>query len=210
MALKRAASCLRALRSPSASPRPLITTGRKAAFFSRCSTPQWHPLQRQSSPYIKQRRLRSTTSDPHSNPPPIQSYTYDQVRSMIDSDDHDEPSFRPSIIIDVREPHELQKTGRIPTAENVPISSSPEAFFLPEDEFEERFGFQMPPKQPSEGETDEQFGGVVFYCKAGVRSRAAAVMAQQAGWRDVGSYAGSMDEWIGRGGEVEGKGESPR
>lgn len=47
---------------------------------------------------------------------------------------------------------------------------------------------------------------VVFYCKAGVRSRAAARLAGgEGGWSGVrvGEYAGSWDEWVGRGGEVE-------
>jgi len=57
--------------------------------------------------------------------------------------------------------------------------------------------------------------GVVFYCKAGVRSRTAARMARGAGWGEgsvkegegeggVGEYAGSWDEWKGRGGGVGG------
>ena len=44
---------------------------------------------------------------------------------------------------------------------------------------------------------------LVFYCKAGVRSRAAAGMARMAGWKRTGEYGGSWDEWVGRGGEVE-------
>jgi rhodanese-related sulfurtransferase len=46
---------------------------------------------------------------------------------------------------------------------------------------------------------------VVFYCKAGVRSRAAARLAR--GWEGegvrVGEYKGSWVEWVGRGGVVE-------
>ncbi len=42
----------------------------------------------------------------------------------------------------------------------------------------------------------------MFYCKAGVRSRAAAGMALQGGYGRVGEYAGSWDEWAGKGGRV--------
>jgi rhodanese-related sulfurtransferase len=49
---------------------------------------------------------------------------------------------------------------------------------------------------------------VVFYCKAGVRSRAAARMAAQAepmfGGK-VGEFPGSWLEWEGRGGKAERK-----
>jgi len=65
--------------------------------------------------------------------------------------------------------------------------------FLPPEEFEERFGWEKPGRETE----------VVFYCKAGVRSRAAARMAREAGWGvegGVGEYAGSWDEWVGRGG----------
>ncbi|KAK5443501.1 Thiosulfate sulfurtransferase rdl2, mitochondrial [Exophiala xenobiotica] len=98
------------------------------------------------------------------------------------------------ILIDVREPSELQSTGKIPGSQNLPIKSAPDAFFLGPEEFEERFGWQKP------GPNDE----VIFYCKAGVRSRAAAQLAGQAGFGGkIGEFPGSWVEWEGKGGEVE-------
>ena len=41
---------------------------------------------------------------------------------------------------------------------------------------------------------------VVLYCKAGVRSAAAAVMARQGGYACVGEYAGSWLDWERNGG----------
>ena len=93
----------------------------------------------------------------------------------------------------MREPSEIAQTGHIPHAKNLPITSHPDALFLPAEEFEDRFSF---PKPTAETE-------VVFYCKAGVRSRAAAGMAREAGWERVGEYKGSWVEWVGRGGKVE-------
>lgn len=75
----------------------------------------------------------------------------------------------------------------------MPIASSPDALFLPTDAFEDKFDFPKP------GHDVE----VVFYCKAGVRSRAAAGMAKMAGWERVGEYEGSWVDWEGRGGEVK-------
>jgi len=72
----------------------------------------------------------------------------------------------------------------------MPITSSPDAPFLSPEDFEERFGFEKPGK-------DEE---VVFYCKAGVRSRMGAVLGKEAGWR-VGEYRGSWLDWVGHGGE---------
>lgn len=42
-----------------------------------------------------------------------------------------------------------------------------------------------------------------MYCKAGVRSRAAAKLAGQGGWKRVAEYPGSWLEWYEKGGEVE-------
>ncbi|KAE8147871.1 Rhodanese-like domain-containing protein [Aspergillus avenaceus] len=110
------------------------------------------------------------------------------------------PPSRPQkdlILIDVREPAELAATGIIPSAISVPLASQPDAFFLTPEEFENRFGY---PK-PGVGER----GDVVFYCKAGVRARAAAQLAVQAGYdvERVGVYEGSWLDWAGRGGRVE-------
>ncbi|KAK0751003.1 Rhodanese-like domain-containing protein, partial [Schizothecium vesticola] len=96
-------------------------------------------------------------------------------------------------IIDVREPSELQHTGRIPGAINIPVTSNPDSFHIAAEEFEDRFGF---PRPAADGEA-------VFYCKAGVRSRAAAGLARDAGWTRVGEYPGSWLDWEKRGGKVE-------
>jgi len=94
---------------------------------------------------------------------------------------------------DSREPSELKETGRIPGAINVPVKSAPDSFFLSDDEFEDNYGFPRPSKDSE----------VVFYCKAGVRSRAAAELAKSAGWKKVGEYPGSWLEWFEKGGKIE-------
>lgn len=42
-----------------------------------------------------------------------------------------------------------------------------------------------------------------MYCKAGVRSRAAAGLARQAGWEKVSEYQGSWLDWAGNGGKID-------
>lgn len=68
---------------------------------------------------------------------------------------------------------------------NIPIKSSPDALFLPAEEFEDRFGFEKP----------SQENEVVFYCRSGVRSSAAAELARQSGYEKVGEYRGSWLDW---------------
>ncbi|KAL8845122.1 MAG: hypothetical protein Q9176_000290 [Flavoplaca citrina] len=160
-----------------------------------------------------------------------------------------------TLLIDVREPSELDSTGRIPSAVSMPIVSNPDAIYLNPEDFEERFGFPKPGSSSSSssisatdaddireqseevesskgnpapytaghggadvgaasvdedgdvgGQEDDRVQEVVFYCKAGVRSRAAMQMAQgEGGWNgvNVGQWAGGWVEWEKEGGKVE-------
>lgn len=125
-------------------------------------------------PYVPSRTLRN----PLTNNPQVQALTA-----------HPTPNKH---LIDVREPSE-HNAGTIPSALNIPVTSQPDALLLPPEEFADRFGFEKPPVG------DE----VVFFCKAGVRSRAAAKIAKTAGYERVGEYEGSWMDWSKKGGEVE-------
>ncbi|KAF7931483.1 uncharacterized protein EAE98_004219 [Botrytis deweyae] len=114
-------------------------------------------------------------------------YTFEDMQKLASAPHPD------THIIDVRTPLEVQQTGRIPGAVNISITTDPDAFSISEEEFEDRFGFERPGKEVE----------CVFYCKAGVRSRAAAQIAKGNGWRKVGEFEGSWGEWSGKGGEVE-------
>ncbi|KAI1090171.1 Rhodanese-like protein [Rostrohypoxylon terebratum] len=106
-------------------------------------------------------------------------------------------------LIDVREPDEIRKTGRIPGALNVPVMSQPDSFHLSAEEFRDRFGFE----RPSDADAGEGQGQIVFYCKAGVRSQAAFEIARLAGWNNVAEYPGSWTDWVAQGGDVEKEGK---
>ncbi|KAI0568577.1 Rhodanese-like protein [Pyrenophora tritici-repentis] len=105
---------------------------------------------------------RSLRSSPSSTENKL--YEFDDVLHILE---HPSDS---RLLIDVREPHEYD-ANNIPTAINIPVTSHPDALLLPEEEFGEQFGFEKPPRGKE----------VVFFCKAGVRSRAAAGIARQAG-----------------------------
>jgi len=115
-------------------------------------------------------------------------YSFEDVKAFSEKPDLNR------ILIDSREPSELQTTGTIPGSLNIPIKSQPDSFFITEEEFEDRFGFDRPGKEQE----------VVFYCRSGVRSRAAADLARQAGWQNIAEYPGSWLDWEKNGGKKEG------
>lgn len=80
------------------------------------------------------------------------------------------------------------------------MASQPDAYFLPAEEFETRFGYAKPA-----AESGKEKKEIVFYCKAGVRAEAAAQLAVQAGYDPdtLGVYHGSWLDWSNRGGKVE-------
>ncbi|AAS53926.1 AFR555Wp [Eremothecium gossypii ATCC 10895] len=89
------------------------------------------------------------------------------------------------LLVDVREPPEYA-ANRIPGARNVPFRSCPDAWALEPDAFRSAFGFAKPP--PSQM--------LVLYCKSGARASASAERALLAGYSDVSTYPGSMDDWL--------------
>ncbi|MCJ1278397.1 hypothetical protein MMC21_006212 [Puttea exsequens] len=191
--------------------------------------------------HFPQKSLYST-SPPFLEPT---TYTVAEIRHLAA---HPNPK---RIIIDVREPSELQETGKVPGAYSMPITSNPDAFYLSDEEFYDRFGFDKPqaantnisykegkaatsqsPYSPTmkqreadsginldsgatvdseqinreAGYGEEEDAGVeeaVFYCKAGVRSRAAARLAREWQGIKIGDMTGGWLDWEKNGGEVE-------
>jgi rhodanese-related sulfurtransferase len=132
--------------------------------------------------------LRKENPQPDPEIKPSTLYNFADIQEFTASPQPDR------LIIDVREPSELLETGTIPNSKNIPVSTSPDAFFLSPEEFEDKFGWERP------GPDTE----VVFFCKAGVRSKAAARMAQQAAFGGKTSeYPGSWLDWVKSGGQVQ-------
>jgi len=123
--------------------------------------------------------------------PESKIYKYDDVVEAMETKKTKDG--RPSYLIDVREPGELQSTGRIPGAINIPITTAVQSFHISNEDFEDMYGFERPPKDAH----------LVFYCKAGVRAKSAAGLAVHAGWESVGEYPGSWLDWEKNNGKVE-------
>ncbi|KAF5656071.1 heat shock protein 67B2 [Fusarium sp. NRRL 25303] len=133
-------------------------------------------------------QAKANPIDDHAPPDP-KPWSFGDIKNHIEKSD---PGNLTSAT-DVREPVELFETGKIPGAINIPITSAAQSFHISDEDFEDMYGFQRPAKNKE----------LVFYCKAGVRARAAAQLAHYAGWDKIGDYAGSWLDWEAQQGPVE-------
>ncbi|KAL3478768.1 Rhodanese-like domain-containing protein [Aspergillus californicus] len=161
------------------------------------------PLQRLPAQQLTTVRFNSDES----SKPSFRQWGFEDINASLPSDSRSSPSSTPRIIlIDVREPAELNTTGIIPSAVAMPLASQPDALFLTPDEFETRFGYPKPGvEEPASANGGEKKADIIFYCKAGVRARAAAQLAVQAGYEAdrIGVYEGSWLDWRRNGGRKE-------
>ncbi|EFY85335.1 Rhodanese domain protein [Metarhizium acridum CQMa 102] len=116
-------------------------------------------------------------------------WSFDEVKQLVDGKRASENI----VIVDVREPLELQTTGKIPGAINIPVTSAVQSFHISDADFEDTYGFERPSRDTT----------LLFYCKAGVRAKSAAALAKHAGWENVGEYPGSWLDWEAQKGPVE-------
>ncbi|KAJ5466481.1 hypothetical protein N7530_010268 [Penicillium desertorum] len=191
-----AAALHRAISAPT---RGLVTSPQNRVLRSRlapsCS------LQTKSIPNTQSpRQVQTRWNSDEASPIKLREWGFEEINAALPTSTPS-PTHKPVILIDVREPAELKGTGIIPSAVCIPLASQGDALYLTPDEFETRFGFAKPDPAESEGEPAQ----MVFYCKAGVRAKAAAQMAVQAGYdpANVGVYMGSWLDWERHGGKVE-------
>ncbi|EAL73302.1 hypothetical protein DDB_G0267698 [Dictyostelium discoideum AX4] len=81
------------------------------------------------------------------------------------------------VLIDVRNPTEVEQTHLIPTAEHIPLGLLPAALSMSDSEFEETFNRKK-------------------FDVSGKRSEMAADLARNMGYRNVLNYPGSFEDWV--------------
>ncbi|XP_035784516.1 rhodanese domain-containing protein CG4456-like isoform X1 [Anopheles albimanus] len=97
----------------------------------------------------------------------------------------DLPNHPEVLLIDVREPAELEATGRIPTSINIPLKTVQHELGLGAEAFEAKYGRKKPTLDDP----------LIFSCRSGVRAGQAALQADQLGYRNVKNYVGSWLEY---------------
>lgn len=89
-----------------------------------------------------------------------------------------------TMIIDVRGPDEVRKSGSIPTSHNIPLTELATALTISPSEFQEKFGFNKPTTSQT----------LVFSCHLGMRAKTATQLATSMGYKAV-CYEGSFQDW---------------
>lgn len=117
---------------------------------------------------------------------PADSLDFGALKTLLAKSDAD------VVLIDVREKSEFA-TGRIPGAVNIPFLGASGSLGLEPAEFEKRLGFPKPKPEQT----------LVFYCRSGTRSSAAARAASKHGYKHRFQYPGSYMEWASKGAPTE-------
>mmetsp|Transcript_19525 Transcript_19525/g.30130 ORF Transcript_19525/g.30130 Transcript_19525/m.30130 type:complete len:191 (-) Transcript_19525:55-627(-) len=122
-------------------------------------------------------------------PPQIAQIGMEQMEEIIEDLNEAGREETGYFVIDVRGYDEVAYTGKLSEkVYTIPVQVIMEknAFAMEEDDFEEEYGFKKP-------DLDET---LVFSCKAGIRSQAAAQMAAMNGYSNLVNYQGGADEWF--------------
>ncbi|KAF2074852.1 hypothetical protein CYY_003840 [Polysphondylium violaceum] len=83
------------------------------------------------------------------------------------------------VLIDVREPHEVEFTSLIPSAVNIPLNN-----------IQESLHHSLPPLNQIHEDDN-----IIFYCLKGGRSAAAVDIAKRMGFKNSINYPGSYIDW---------------
>ncbi|CAK1598533.1 unnamed protein product [Parnassius mnemosyne] len=106
---------------------------------------------------------------------------YNQVKRAVSNQN--------SLIVDVREPEEIKKHGKIPNSINIPLGNVSNVLNSMSDiEFEQIYG-RKKPKDNTE---------IIFYCMIGKRSGMAQQNTISLGYKNVKNYVGSWTDWASR------------
>ncbi|XP_063906472.1 thiosulfate sulfurtransferase/rhodanese-like domain-containing protein 3 isoform X2 [Zophobas morio] len=104
--------------------------------------------------------------------------TFDYVKSLEND--------KNVLLIDVREPSELEKTGRIPGSINIPLATLEDTLQnWSEEDFREKFQREKPNSETA----------MVFSCHMGRRSQAALDAAKKMGFIHAKHFPGGWAGW---------------
>ncbi|KDR12490.1 thiosulfate sulfurtransferase/rhodanese-like domain-containing protein 3 [Zootermopsis nevadensis] len=93
------------------------------------------------------------------------------------------------ILIDVREPSEIEETGKLPGSVHIPLGELKNALeVLSQADFLKKYGTEKPKRDAN----------LVFSCRTGKRSRTAMETATSIGFLNSRHYSGGFTDWQNR------------
>ncbi len=107
----------------------------------------------------------------------------EELKQLIDSNQTIGES-APILLVDVREPMEVQTYGSIPTSINIPMNDVDKELSLTPDAFKQKYGKVI--------SKDKK---IIFYCRSGTRSEVCTKTAVDKGYVNATNYKGSALEW---------------
>ncbi|MGE0846810.1 MAG: rhodanese-like domain-containing protein [Flavobacteriaceae bacterium] len=110
----------------------------------------------------------------------IETLTVDEAIALHGRDD--------VLFVDIRDPRELERTGRVPGAYHAPRGM---------------LEFWVDPESPYYRDTFGQDKKFVFFCAGGMRSALATQAVQRMGLKPVAHIEGGFGAWAKAGGPVE-------
>ncbi|XP_044268179.1 rhodanese domain-containing protein CG4456-like [Tribolium madens] len=91
-----------------------------------------------------------------------------------------------TLLIDVREPHELQETGVIPDSINIPLGEVAKVLTnMSSEQFQKTYNRSKPDSSTP----------IIFSCRSGKRSALAQEVATKLGFKNIKNYSGGWLEW---------------
>ena len=90
-----------------------------------------------------------------------------------------------SLIVDVREPGEIENFGAIPGAVNVPLGDITDAFDMSAEDFQRSYSSEKPSSEDQ----------IVALCAIGKRSAKALNILAEKGYTNLSNYRGSFNDW---------------
>lgn len=103
----------------------------------------------------------------------------------------------PVLVVDVRNPPEIEKHGKIPGAVNLPLKALDHFLLMPEKDFLAETGFVKSWLKSSL---------LITHCRSGPRAILAANILMKRGYQRLRIYSGSMLDWVANGGFLEKEG----
>jgi len=109
--------------------------------------------------------------------------TRDALKGLIDSKQTIGENSQ-ILLIDVREPIEVQNYGSIPTSINIPMDNVDKELLLTPVEFKQKYG-----------KTISKDKKIIFYCRSGTRAEVVTQSSIARGYVNAITYKGSALEW---------------